>query len=78
MEVEELHVGSDVESEWSGIGGWKASGLQDIAFGLMGLKEIGKERNELLREQNGILKRNEHCLEGGLGAGNEEDSTVRE
>jgi len=62
----------------SGIGGWKASGLQDIAFGLMGLKDIGKERNELLREQNGFLMRIAQSLEGGLGAGNEEDSTVRE
>ena len=71
MEVEE----SDAESEWSGLGGWKARGMQDIAFGLLGIKE-------LLREQNGLLRRIAQGLDGGLGAGNEEveveDSTRTE
>jgi len=44
VEVEE----SDVELEWSGLSGWKARGMQDIALGLLGIKE-------LLREQNGLL-----------------------
>jgi len=67
VEVEE----SDVDSDGSGVGGWKARGMQDIAFGLLGIKE-------LLREQNGLLKRIPQGLDGGLGAGNEEDSTIRE
>jgi len=71
VEVEEL----DVESEWSGLGGWKARGMQDITFGLLGIEE-------LLREQNGLLRRIAQGLDGGLGAGNEEveveDSTIRE
>ena len=45
VEVEE----SDAESDGSGVSGWKARGLQEIAFGILGLKEVGKERNELLR-----------------------------
>jgi len=61
----------DVELDGSGVGGWKARGMQDIAFGLMGIKE-------LLREQNGLLKRIAQGLDGDLGASNEEDSTIRE
>jgi len=67
VEVEE----SDGESKGSGFSGWKARGMQDIAFGLLGIKE-------LLREQNGLLRRIAQGLDGGLGAGNEEDSIVRE
>ena len=66
VEVEE----SDVESDGSGVGGWKARGLQDIAFGLLGIKE-------LLREQNGFLRRISLSLDRNLKAG-EEDSTIRE
>ena len=53
VEVEEL----DVESEWSRLGGWKARGMQDIAFGLLGIKDI-------LREQNGLLRRKAQGLDG--------------
>ena len=57
-------------------------GLQDIAFGLLGLKEIDKERNELLREKNSYLHRISRDLESGLGLeeieGLVEDSTIRE
>jgi len=67
VEVEE----SDGESKGSGFSGWKARGMQDITFGLLGIKE-------LLREQNGLLRRTAQGLDGGLGAGNEEVSTVRE
>ena len=67
VEVED----SDGESEGSGLSGWKARGMQDIAFGLLGIKE-------LLREQNGLLRRIAQGIDGGLGASNEEDSTVRE
>ena len=56
---------------WMGFSGWKARGMQDITFGLLGIKE-------LLREQNGLLRRTAQGLDGGLGAGNEEVSTVRE
>ena len=67
VEVEE----SDGESEGSGFSGWKARGMQDIAFGLWGIKE-------LLIEQNGYLQRISQNIDGGLRAGNEEDSTIRE
>jgi len=63
---------------WSQRGVGLVGERPDIAFGLLGLKEIRKERNELLREKNGFLKRISQSLDGGLGAGNEEDSTVRE
>ena len=48
VEVEE----SELESDGSREDGWRAWGLQAIAFGLLGLKESDRERNELLREQN--------------------------
>ena len=67
VEVEE----SDGESEGSRFGGWKARGMQDIAFGLLGIKE-------LLREKNRYLKRIAQSLDGGLGDGNDKDSTIRE
>jgi len=68
VEVEE----SDAELEGSGASGLKARGFQDITFGLLGIKE-------LLIEQNGYLKRIAQSLDGGLGAGEEEeDSTIRE
>ena len=63
---------SNAELEGSGTGWWKAKGLQDITFGMMGIKE-------LLREQNGYLKRIAQSFDGGLGAGEEgEDSTIKE
>ena len=65
---------SDVESEWSGLGGtttrdWKQE--VSLAFG---------EIQGLLREQNGLLRRIAQGSDGGLGTGNEEaeDSTIRE
>jgi len=48
VEVEEL----ELESYGSGEDRWRARGLQAITFGLLGLKELDRERNELLREQN--------------------------
>ena len=69
IEVEE----SDVESDWSGLGGKKNWGWrQEVSFALVGIRE-------LLREQNGYLKRISQSLDGGLGAGEEEDgdSTMR-
>ena len=46
----------EVELNGSGEDGWKVQGLQDITFGLLGLKEVDKERNELLREQNELWR----------------------
>jgi len=48
--------------------GWR----QEVSSTLVGIRE-------LLREQNGYLKRIAQSLDGGLGAGeDEEDSTIRE
>ena len=76
MEVEE----SELESDGSREEGWRVWGLQAIAFGLLGLKESDKERNELLREQNSYLHRIAEQLENGLGPEEIEvlDSTIRE
>jgi len=64
----QVEVESEAESEGSGTGGWR----QEISFALVGIRE-------LLREQNGYLKRIAQSLDGGLGASeDEEDSTVRE
>ena len=43
---------SEMELDGSREDGWRAWGLQSIAFSLLGLKESDRERNELLREQN--------------------------
>ena len=65
----QMEVGSDAESDKSGTGGWK----QEVSSTLV-------EIQELLREQNGYLKRISQSLDGGLGAGEDEDgdSTIRE
>ena len=64
----QVAVGSDVESVKSGTGGWR----QEVSSALVGIWE-------LLREQNGYLKRISKSLDGGLGAGEEDDySTMRE
>ena len=64
---------SEAESEWSGLGGRKDwDWRQEVSFTL-------GEIQELLREQNGHLKRISQSLDGGLGASEEdEDSTIRE
>ena len=74
-----------MESDGSGEDGWRVQGLQSIAFGLLGLKELDKERNELLREQNKLrreqneyLRRIAEQLESGLGPEEVLDSTIRE
>jgi len=68
VEIEE----SDGELDWSGLGGKKDQGWrQEVSFAL-------EEIWELLREQNGHLKRISHGLDRGSGAGSEEDSTIRE
>src|SRR5882724_1101484 len=70
VEVEE----SDAESDWSGLGGKKdPSWRQEVSSALV-------EIQELLREQNGLLRRIAQGSDGGLGTGNEEaeDSTIRE
>jgi len=74
MEVEE----SELESDGSGEDGWRAWGLQFIAFGLLGLKESNKEWNELWREQNRYLRRIAERLESGLGPEEVLDSTMKE
>jgi len=72
----------EVESDGSGEEGWRAWGLQDITFGLLGLKEIDKERNELWREQHSYLHRIARLFESGLGPEEievlVEDSIIRE
>src|SRR5882724_8327262 len=70
VEVEE----SDVESDWSGLGGKKdQSWRQEVSSAL-------EEIRELLREQNGDLKRIAQGLDRGSKASSEEveDSTIRE
>ena len=70
MEVKE----SDGESDWSGLGGKKDwDWRQEVSFAFEGVKE-------LLREQNGHLKRISQGLDRGSGASSEkaEDSTIRE
>jgi|SRR5882724_3198668 len=63
-----VEVGSDAELEGSGTGGWR----QEVSSALVGIQE-------LLREQNGYLKRISQSLDGGLGASeDDEDSTIRE
>jgi len=58
----------DVELEKTGTGGWR----QEVSSALVGI-------SGLLREKNGYLKRIAQGLDGGLGAGVEEqDSTMRE
>ena len=69
-----VEVESDAESEWSGLGGRKDQGWrQEVSFTL-------EEIRELLREQNGHLKRMAWGLDRGSGASSEEveDSTIRE
>ena len=59
-------VGSRVEGSWTG--GWR----QEVSSTLVGIRE-------LLREQNGYLKRISQSLDWGLGAGDDDDdSTIRE
>src|SRR5882724_11208272 len=76
---------SEAETEGSGDDGWRARGLQSIAFSLLGLKESENEQNELLREQNelrreqnGFLHRIAERLESGLGPEEVPDLTLRE
>jgi len=40
-------------------------GLQSIDFGLLGLKESNRERNELLSKQNELLRRISQSLDRG-------------
>jgi len=64
----EVEVGSDAESEGSGTGGWR----QEVSSALVGIRE-------LLRDQNDFLRRIAQGLDGGLGAGVEDqDSTMKE
>jgi len=58
-----VEVESELESDGSVEDGLRAQGLQDIAFSLVGLWDNLEERNQLLREQNGFLKRIAMCLE---------------
>ena len=51
-----VEVESELESDGSGEDGWRAQGLQAIAFGLLWLKESDRERNELLREHNELQR----------------------
>ena len=58
-------------------------GVSKISFTLLGLNDSMEENNELLREQNGYLKRIVLSLDGGLVPGEEEvlveeDSIMRE
>ena len=61
-----------MELEGSRTGGWKAQGLQDISFTLLGLKDSMEDWTELLREHNGFLKRIALSLDGGLVTSDEE------
>jgi len=72
----------ELESESEGRRtGWRAWGLQDLSFAMLGLQESEDEQNELLREQNGFLQRIAMCLER-MGVererGPELDSILRE
>jgi len=64
-----VEVELEAESEGSGTGGWR----QEVSSALVEIPGI-------LREQNGYLKRIAQSLDGGLGAGEDEDgdSTMRE
>jgi len=76
--------------KWSHMLSQKAVGMVDrkhgvskISFTLLGLNDSMEENNELLREQNGYLKRIVLSLDGGLVPGEEEvlveeDSIMRE
>ena len=68
-----MEVESDAESEWSGLGGRKDQGWrQEVSFTM-------EEIWELLREQNGHMKRISQALDGYLGADDkDEDSTMSE
>ena len=64
----QVEVESEAESEGSGTGGWR----QEVSSAL-------EEIKDLLREQNGYLKRIAQSLDGGLGASDDEDDyTIRE
>ena len=64
----QVEVELEAESEGSGTGGCK----QEVSSALVGIQE-------LLREQNGYLKRIAQSLDGGLGTSEDgEDSTMRE
>ena len=75
-------VDSDVEfgSEGSGEDGWRAWGVQDVTFALLGIQERQDERNALLREQCGFQEQIACCLERmeARMAGADLDSTIRE
>ena len=62
-----VEVGLDVELEKTGTGGWR----QEVSSTLVGI-------SGLLREQNVYLKRIAQSFDGGLGSGDDEDSTIRE
>jgi len=69
-----VEVESEVESEWSGLGGKKdRDWRQEVSFALEDIKG-------LLREQNGYLQRIAQGLDRGSRASSEEveDSTIRE
>ena len=69
-----MEVESEVESEWSGLGGKKdRDWRQEVSFTLEDIKG-------LLREQNGYLQRIARGLDRGSRASSEEveDSTIRE
>ena len=69
-----VEVESEVESEWSGLGGKKdRDWRQEVSFALEDIKG-------LLREQNGYLQRIARGLDRGSRASSEEveDSTIRE
>jgi len=57
----QVEVESEAESEWSGLGGRKDQGWRQEVSTLV-------EIQELLREQNGNLKRISQSLDGGLGS----------
>ena len=69
-----MEVESEGESEWSGLGGRRDRSWRQEVSSALG------EIQELLREQNGLLRRIVQGSDGGLGTGNEEaeDSTIRE
>jgi len=59
----QVEVESELESDGSGEESWRAWGLHDIAFGILGLQSNLAERNQLLREKNGFLQRITMCME---------------